>query len=321
MLKLPDNLSINPGVIPVSKLTPALPVDTIGSTLQELNARATQFVKGQEYSAQVLSRIDNKTYLVKVDNAVLKMELGTAAQMGQTLSLRFMHETPVPTFFLSSALTKPTENAAELSAAAKLIGQHLKQAAHDGVSTRYQAAAIVTQSPTNPHIFAQDLKQSISNSGLFYESHLGEMVKGQRTLAAILQEPQNQNNTQINTLMVQQLSMLESHRLSWHGEVWAGQNMDWDVYLPEHSNADEAVESADENRSIVSEITLHLPNLGKVTAKLNLADGRIRLNILAEQAPTLATLKSQSESLTHAFVNSGLQLDVLTMAQDENNKI
>lgn len=320
MLKLPDNLSINSGVMPVTKLTPALPVDTIGSTLQELNARATQFVKGQEYSAQVLSKIDDKAYLVKVNNSVLKMELGSAAQAGQTLSLRFMQEAPVPTFLLSSTLTKTSGSATELSSAANLIGQYLKQAEHDGVSSRHQATAIVTQTPKNPQMFAQDLRQSVGNSGLFYESHLSEMVQGQRTLAAIMQEPQNQGNTHVATLMAQQLAILENNRLSWHGEVWAGQNMDWDVYLQDRSNSEEAEqqdESVDENRPVLSEITLHLANLGKVTAKLSLTNGHIRLNIMAEQLLTLATLKSQSESLTHAFDNNGLQLDALTMVQHE----
>lgn len=320
MLKLPDNLSINTGITPVAKLVPVLPVDNIGSTLQELNARATQFVKGQEYSAQVLSKINDQAYLVKVDHAVLKMELGSAAQPGQTLSLRFMQEAPVPTFFLTSTLTKPGGSSAELSAAANLIGQYLKQAERDGVSSRYQATAVVTQSPKTPHLLAQDLKQTVGNSGLFYESHLSEMVQGKRTLAAIMQEPQNHHHTQIATLMTQQLAMLESNRMSWHGEVWSGQNMDWDVYLQERTHSEETEpqdESVDENRAIASEMTLHLPKLGKVTAKLHIAEGRIRLNILADQPQTLTTLKNQSERLANAFHHQGLQLDALTVVQDE----
>lgn len=320
MLNLPDNLGINFGVNPVARVLPVLAVDNIGSSLQELNDRATQFVKGQEYLAQVVSKLDDKAYLVKVDQTVLKMELGSAAQAGQTLLLRYMQDSPVPTFLLAPPATKTSDTSAELSPAAQLIGHYLKEAESAGVSSRHEATAVVTHAPKNPQIVAQDLKQTLTNSGLFYESHLSEMVQGQRSLAAVMQEPQNQNSAQIATLMAQQLAVLENQRLSWHGEVWPGQKMDWDVYLQERPNSEDAEQQefvTDEIRPIASEITLHLPSLGKVTAKLSLAGGHMSINLLAEQTLTLDTLKSQTKHLTQAIANRGLQLDALTVAQYE----
>lgn len=320
MLKLPDNLGINSGVNPVDRILPVLAVDKIASPLQELNARATQFIKGQEYIAQVMSKVDDKAYLVKVDNAVLKMELGNAAKAGQTLLLRYMQDGPVPTFLLAPSIPKTTESSAQLSPAATLLGQYLKDAENAGVSSRYEATAVVTHSPRNPQIIAQDLKQTISNSGLFYESHLNEMTQGHRSLAAVMQEPQNQNGVQVANLMSQQLAALENQRISWHGEIWPGQKMDWDVNLPDRPSSqedDSRQESSDEDRAITSEITLHLPNLGKVTAKLNLADGRMRIHIIAEQMATLDTLKVESENLTQAMTSSGLKLDALMVSHDE----
>jgi len=320
MLKLPDNLGINFGVNPVDRVLPVLAVENIGSTLQELNARATQFVKGQEYVAHVLSKVDDKAYLVKVDNAVLKMELGNAAQTGQTLQLRYMQDSPVPTFLLAPTIAKSTESTTQLSPAATLLGQYLKEAESSGVSNRYEATAVVTHSPKNPPVIAQDLKQTISNSGLFYESHLNEAVQGQRPMAALIQEPQNQHNTQIASLMAQQLATMENQRISWHGEVWPGQKMDWDIHFQDRQSAEEGAHQEsfnEESRPVSSELTLHLPNLGSVTARLNVADGHMRINISAQQASTLDLLKGDSHSLAKSIKDNGLKLDALTVVLDE----
>ena len=245
MLKLPDNLSISPGLAPVGRVIPVLAVDNIGATLQELSARATQFVIGREYAAQVVSKVDDKAYLVKIDSAVLKMELGNTAQAGQSINLRYIKDGPAPTFFFMPQASVPEDGAPELSQAARLIGQYLQEAEKNGVSNKYEATAIVTHAPKDPQMVAQGLRQAISNSGLFYESHLSEMLQGGRSVAAIMQEPQNQhqNLTQIAALTSQQLAVLEQNRINWHGEVWPGQMMDWDVYT--EPRGEEGEEQAD----------------------------------------------------------------------------
>ncbi len=318
MLKLPDNLSISPGPVPVGRVLPVLAVDNIGATLQELNARATQFILGREYSAQVVSKVDDKAFLVKVDNAVLKMELGNSGHVGQSISLRYVQDSPVPTFFLAPQTAKPADGSADLSPAARLIGQYLQEAEKNGVSSKFEAANIVTHSPKDPQMVAQGLRQAFVNSGLFYESHLSEMLQGGRTLAAIMQEPQNQNQTQtqIATLTSQQLTMLEQNRLNWHGEVWPGQKMEWDVYL-DQKDGEEAEQNAERDdiiRPVISEIKLNFPHLGAVAAKLTIIDGYVSISLRAEQDETLDVLKSKSRGLTQAISNTGLQLEGLVIS-------
>lgn len=324
MLKLPDNLSISPGPVPVGRVLPVLAVDGIGTALQELNARATQFVLGREYSAQVVSKVDDKAFLVKVDNAVLKMDLGNTAQVGQSIVLRYVQDSPTPTFFLAHPATKASDGTTELSSAARLIGQYLQEAEKNGVSSKYEAAAIVTNAPKDPHMVAQGLKQSLSNSGLFYESHLNEMLQGGRTLAAILQEPQNQiqhqahNQSQIATLTSQQLAVLEQNRVNWHGEIWPGQKMEWDVYVERREeDAERAREIEDVARPVISEIKLTLPHLGDVAAKLSIVNGQVSINLRAAQADTLDELKSKSRGLTQAIADTGLQLQGLVISKYE----
>jgi hypothetical protein len=321
MLKQTDIASINP----VARILSILAVDSIGSVRQELGDRATQFVKGQEYFARVLSKVGDTAYNVKVESGdlkgtILKMDLGASAKAGQTLTLRYMHDNPVPTFLLASSPTNNSGSTTEISSAANLIGLYLQQAEADGISTRFQAAAVVSHNPANPQVMAQDLKNALSNSGLFYESHLSDLVQGSQSLDAIKQEPQNQTNSPIANLMSQQLAILENQRMSWHGEVWPGQKMDWDVYQHQ-GNADKGQTSntsqVNEDRSISSEMTLHFPHLGNVSARITLTDGRMLVNILAENPETLTTLNAKRLSLAEAISKNGQQLDALTVVSHE----
>ncbi len=321
MLKQTDIASIPP----VARILPILAVDSIGSIRQELADRATQFVKGQEYFANVLSKVGDTAYHVKVESGslkgtILKMDLGLAAKAGQMLTLRYMHDNPVPTFLLATTPTNAAGSTTEISIAANLIGHYLKKAESDGVTSRFQATAVVTNSPSSPQVMAHDLKNAVSNSGLFYESHLSDLAQSNQSLAAIKQEPQNQANSPIANLMSQQLAILENQRMSWHGEVWPGQKMDWDIYQQQNSadgKQSPNESQADQDRPINSEMTLHLPHLGKVSARISLTDGRMRVSILAEQPQTLEMLTAKRLGLAEAIGKNGQQLDALTVVRHE----
>ncbi|PKO46947.1 MAG: flagellar hook-length control protein FliK [Betaproteobacteria bacterium HGW-Betaproteobacteria-22] len=317
MLKLPDNLSIPPGPSPVGRVMPALGLEGVATAIHELAARANQFERGREYVAQVLSRLDDKTHLVKIDNTVLKMELGNTAQTGQTINLRFVQHSPIPTFLFSTPQAEANENTPQLSQAARLIGQYLQEAENKGVSARFEASVIVTQQPQNAALIAQGLRQAVVNSGLFYEAHLNEMAKGARTVAALLQEPQNQQSAQIPALTAQQLTMLEHQRLYWHGQAWPGQTMDWDVYAEEREHEEAGQQSESESRPFVSELTLHLPRLGKVSAKLRVVDTHVTVELQAKEAQTFNKMQQSSAVLKQAIADSGLALDMFRIAQHE----
>ncbi len=310
-------------VAPVSRIAPVLAVDPVASLIQALGDRANQLVKGQEYFAQVLSKTGESSYNVKVEgkgkgltkDIILKMELGSFAQAGQTLLLRYLKDAPTPTFQLLFSVNNEA-GSAKISSTAQLIGHILNQAESEGVSTRFEATSIVTHTPHSAQNVAQDLKRAVSTSGLFYESHLSDLLKNNQSLATIRQEPQNQVNMPLAGLVSQQLALLENQRMSWQGEVWLGQTMDWDVYFPQkdaESSQKQAYEQP-ENKPIASELTLHLPQLGKVSARISIIDGRMRIGILAEQTQTLDALKNQRLSLAKAIENSGQPLDRLTIA-------
>ena len=319
-------------VIPISKITPVLAVEPVATLIQSLGDRATQFVKGQEYHAQVLSKVGDGTYLVKVEvdgalkDTLIKLELGKssgemATKTGQTLLLRYLHDSPSPTFLSLSTVSSAAVDVAEFSPTAKFIGNILSQANIEGIPARFETNAIVTHAPNNAQILAHDLKHALKTSGLFYESHLHNLVQNNQTLTAIKQEPQNQVNPPLTSLMVQQLAILENQHISWQGQVWPGQKMDLDVYLHKDTVSDDqqrlSKQDNVENRPIFSEMTLNLPSLGKVTAKISLADGRMRVGLIAEQAQALSVMNVQKKALAKALERNGQQLDALTISNHE----
>jgi hypothetical protein len=202
-----------------------------------------------------------------------------------------------------------------VSATAHLIDQSLQQAEAPGVSQKYLAQAVLTQTPNLPDVVSQQLKAAISQSGLFYESHLKDFAEGHRSLAEIKQEPQNKPNYLMQTLLPQQLHILEQQRLSWYGEVWSNQQMDWDVYVK--NKQDDGTKNSHKDNGeqsfVASDLTLHLPHLGKVTAKISIHDGRMRIGFLAEQPKALQLLKTKSALLVNAIESNGQTIESLTL--------
>lgn len=326
MLKQADSMTVSP----VARIIPALAVESIGSVAQELNHSATQFVKGQVYTAQVLSKLGETSYQVKIDTAghvataadgklvkevIIKMPPGASAMAGQKLLLRYIHDSPQLTFLLTSNPSHVPGSATEISSAANLIAQYLQQAESEGASSRIKATDVITHHPQNPQLTAHHLKEAITKSGLFYESHLADWLQGNQTLEAIKQAPQNQTGGVSASLMAQQLAVLEHQHIAWQGEVWPGQQMDWDIYqTPKDQDSSKGEVSKPEDKAIASELTLHLPHLGKVTAKISISDGRMRIHLAADQAHTLHTMSEQRQALFSAMMKNGQQLDAFTLA-------
>lgn len=365
-------LSDNPGVAPVSRVTQTLPTVRVADTVQDVDFRFNQFIKGQDYLAQVMSRADSRHFNVDVGGTLLKMDLGSQARVGQNLTLRFLDETPTLTFQLMSQLTAEAEPDIALSSAARLIDSKLQEAQKQGVPTRFEATGVVTQSPQAPQQMAQDLKQALTLTGLFYESHLKAFAEGGRPLAAILQEPQNQPNSNAGTMLLpQQLSVLENSRVNWRGEVWPGQQMNWSVEVQQQAQqqaqassasaaqaqafnqpsplqqsmlpnpslnqpllyqppavpveqrsahddtaTDHATASLDYEPEISSELSLDLPQLGRVTARLRVVNGHMSIQLQAQQIDTLQTMRARRHQLFEALEQSGQTIDALVVVRD-----
>jgi hypothetical protein len=311
------------GVNGVSKIVPVVSVERIASAAQEFASKAKNFNIGQVYLARVLENLPDKTQLVEVGDTILKMQLGDAGKAGQTIPLKFLQLQPIPTFLLESAGADQAPET-HLSTAAKLIGSLLQEAKLQGATPRHQAEGIVTQQPNNPQQIAQDLKQALSKTGLFYESHLTALAQGERNLESIKQEPQNLNKMPLATLVSQQLNMLETNKLSWNGQIWPGQEMALDLFvLPENQVEKDARRKQQsvvaEDRPIQTNLVLDLPTLGKVKAEISLVNGKLSVQLSAKQQNTAKTLAQQKFKLIDTLnANGQTQAHVTVSALNEN---
>lgn len=89
---------------------------------------------------------------------------------------------------LPSGARQPSE--ADLSVAARVISAVLANLHGDAGPVRGTAPTWPSPQPASTAALAGALAQTVSDSGLFYESHLVEFASGTRTLAQLAQEPQ-----------------------------------------------------------------------------------------------------------------------------------
>ncbi|WP_353153987.1 flagellar hook-length control protein FliK [Herminiimonas fonticola] len=175
------------GTRPVVLIEASAPATALGQAKQETLDRLLQLTLGKEYQAQVLSRLSDGNFLVKVDNAVASMLLPPGTKTGDKLDLTLLANQPRPTFMLGKAEAGATTS---LSNAGRLIGNMLQLAQQDGMPT-----AVVGKTPlvATPGASAQQiagaLQNAVSFSGLFYESHVAQWAMGMRPASDLLREP------------------------------------------------------------------------------------------------------------------------------------
>lgn len=219
-----------------------------------------------------------------------------------------------------------------LSPTARLLGQWLQAAERSAQPLELKASAPLLPAagaaPADlPAQLAPRLQQALEGSGLFYEAHLRQWSEGERSLAQIRQEPQNQASrgepaplpssaqapnpapTQAGQWVPLQLDSLEQNRFAWQGEFWPGQPMQWEVRR-EHERARQDTTPANEATATWQTVLkLDLPGLGQVSAQIRLQDGHAQLQLRAEHADAAALLQTGREQLIESLAAAGTALD------------
>ncbi|RBA25807.1 flagellar hook-length control protein FliK [Herminiimonas fonticola] len=175
------------GTRPVVLVEASAPVNALGHARQESVDRLLQLTLGKEYQAQVLSRLTDGSFLVKVDDAVASMKLPAGSKAGDTLDLTLLATQPRPTFILGKAEAGATTS---ISNAGRLIGNMLQLAQQDGMPSAVvgKTPLVATPGASAPQI-ASALQNAVAFSGLFYESHVAQWAAGERSASALLLEP------------------------------------------------------------------------------------------------------------------------------------
>lgn len=153
-----------------------------------------QWQPGQRLPAHVMASLPNGRFQVQVQDQTLDLNLPPSTQPGDTLELTFVGNSPRMTFALTQELASslPANSGVSLSDAARFLAGLLQKTAQQSSSlaTLSGAVPIVADAPADIPDFARALRTAVAQSGLFYESHQAQWLSGERSLAALLQEPQ-----------------------------------------------------------------------------------------------------------------------------------
>jgi hypothetical protein len=117
--------------------------------------------------------------------------------------------------------------------------------------------------------------------------------------------PAQQIPDELRPLVQQQLDSVTTQRLAWHGEVWPGQKMDWQIEWEKEAARNDAESNQD---SWSTRLSLTTPRLGKVDATLKLAGDGIRITLATPYGASAANLRDGSAALTKSLEAAGVHV-------------
>jgi hypothetical protein len=237
---------------------------------------------------------------------------------------------------------------ATLSMTGKLINQLVQAAPQQATLATISKVPLVNTPEVDSGALAKALQSGVSTSGVFYESHLLQWAEGTLNAETLGKEPQanfpvqskpvltdpnaapnaaltnNQEKTNLIAardtsnatlslpkeaipIIQQQLQTLEQQRFVWQGELWPGQTMQWEV------SRDSAGQEKNQQQEPTWQSAVHfeLPELGAISAQLQLTGAQLRLTVNTPNAATASRLQSHANELTDALDNAGTKLEAL----------
>ena len=326
----------------ITPLTQIKPVTPITAILDSQNS-FVKFEQGQKYQALVEARLPNGNSRILVADSFLQMQLPEKFQPGNKLELIFISHEPSLKFLISSETSlEINENNASISTTGRFLGTlmqgTLKHSLPDILSSITSPPPILNKTPINSTELPSLLQKAIIQSGLFYESHQAQWINGENTLENLHHEPQSKLmlvttdmpatksvmsaslnadmpiNAQSIPLVLQQLATLETGHLFWHGEVWQNQPMEWDIYEQSHDSKENKPGPAAQWRT---QIRLSMPELGDITAKIELNAQGIYIKLDASQLETASLLKNNQLPLTTDMQSAGLIIQSVEVQHDD----
>lgn len=198
-------------------------------------------------------------------------------------------------------------------------------------STLVNVHGMATERGTGNNELPIRLQQTVKESGLFYESHLGKWVRGELDLKTIQREPQARLQQTPGTLLDlpdlegmpeqaarlanRQLNMLEGGPFIWQGQAWPGQMAEWQVQERDAQGADD--EAAGQKWH--SQLRLTLPRLGQIAADLDVGALGLRIRLRSADPATLAEINKAMPDLVQRMRDADLNLSSITAGLDDGS--
>ncbi len=281
---------------------------------------------GAHVPGRVLSVDGNGEAVVLIGDRTVRMTLPAGTQVGDSFRLVFTSSAP------AAAPGAAANVSAHISDAGQLLGAAMKTTRDRNAPAQASSPApVLGEAPGNPAALALALRQALSRTGLFYESHLFEWSNGHYPLASLLREPQGRHSdpallqeilqpgaaeprpadkAELLQLIAQQLQLLENQSLLWRGEIWPRQIAQWEIRR-EQPQAEQAAEaSAPQWKTRVS---LDMPRLGKLVADISLdAQGRLDVRMQGEEE-VLPLLEPRREEAANRLAAAGCRVGSFTV--------
>lgn len=109
----------------------------------------------------------------------------------------------------------------------------------------------------------------------------------------------------LRPLVQQQLEAAATQRMFWHGEIWPGQSMDWEI---ESNSERQGDGSSEEETGWRTSLSLTTPRLGRIDANLSLTASGVRILLATPYGASAADLRDESPRLAEALTAAGVPL-------------
>lgn len=317
----------------VTPVRPVTPVAPAGAAADPGGAKH-EFVLGQKYQALVDKRLTNGNFNVLISDELVQMQLPENFKPGDQLELLLLSNEPRLKFELQNGNPINLKSNATISPAGKFIDALIQDSGKSTVNSPAATTPILTDLPINKQEFPLLLQKAIHQSGLFYESHLSKWINGKSSLEKLQLEPQNKLKTPIIeslatanppslalpageqslSLVQQQLIALETGHIMWRGEIWNGQQMEWNIY---EDNYDSDSSESSTTQQWRTRLTLIFPELGEITVTLILNTRDIQIQLDANKPDIQQQLINSQASLKTSLQAIGMTVKSFTLDSDD----
>lgn len=178
------------GLTPISRLLPLVKVagELPGGT-PDRPRLLPRLAPGQHVQGIVEAELPGGALRIRIAGQALQMSLPVPARRGDALDLVYVTSQPRPAFLLAGI--NSLSHFAALSETGRFIDSLVRNPQRSDLAQPLASARpLLPGAPSDGKELAAALRQSIAQSGLFYESHLAQWAAGEHPLAQLLEEPQ-----------------------------------------------------------------------------------------------------------------------------------
>jgi flagellar hook-length control protein FliK len=307
----------------------------ITATPDKQQQNALKLEVGQHVQATVQAKVAADVFQVKVANQTIQMQLPAFVRSGDQITLQVVSLQPRLSFSFAASVN-PLSTSEQLGSTARLLSSMSQQPVRQDYVPPVRREPLWLGERTAPDTaqLAGRLHQSLSHSGLFYESHQAQWIAGTRATPQLMQEPQNLLRAanvlnpqpmqqaqqtavphgetatsrmpgipeQLQPIVQQQLHALENKQVVCMGQAWPGQDIRWEVREEGRHNG----QGETPDKQWVTELHLDLPQLGGVTARLSMNGDAVSLHLAVNDEQTARKMEHASAQLVSSLTGHGI---------------